>query len=76
MTVGFFRRIDTDIILIGDVNTTDHCLDCQVRDWIVGKLSATISRIVRKTYMNAGKLISENCNTLVEKTCQAVKETS
>ena len=66
------RRIHTGVILIGDVNTTDQCLilagmkGCQIRDWIVGKLSNTMSRILHKTCMNAGKLISENGSTLVE----------
>jgi len=34
-----FVHIDTGVILIGDIKTTDHCLiiGFQVRGWIVGK---------------------------------------
>jgi len=43
MTVGVFLRIDTGVIMIGDVHMTDHCLIlteikwCQFRYRTVGK---------------------------------------
>ena len=60
MSVGVFLRIDAYVILIGDAIQTDQCLGltetkgCQVRIWIVGKLSNRISRILYSTCVDEG----------------------
>ena len=42
MSVGFFLRIDTGVVLVGDVITTYHCMvlaerkECRVSEWFVG----------------------------------------
>ena len=71
-----FQCIDTGVILI----QANQCLvlveikGYQVRDWIVEKCGTRISQIY-STCVNEGYLMSENVNTLVEKTWQAMKKT-
>ena len=61
MTVSVFLHIDHGVILIGDVNTTYHCLiptqmkDCQVSKWFVGYVCIRISRIFKCTSTSGGK---------------------
>ena len=53
MSVGFSAyRLDTGVILIGDVIEANQCLglteikECHVRNWIVGKFDITTSHIL------------------------------
>ena len=42
MSVGVFLRVDTGVVLVGDVIITYHCMvraerkGCQVSEWFVG----------------------------------------